>query len=404
MELVRPVTIRGVPGTLLARVRALPPYRFDALLALAVYVEVCAELVVLAELRGAKLALGLVLAGLFGLGMALRRRVPLAAIALATGGVAAGGLLGSQVTDNVTSPLFVAMFVNYTAGTVLEGRRLAAGFGVGAILVAVSVLTDPENPGPIDLVFSNIFAVAGPMLCGVLLRNRARLNQALRDKAQRAEQDRAEEAEAAALEERTRIASELHDVVAHALSAMTVQATAARRLADRDPGKAAAAFSAVEGTGREALTELRRLLGVLRKEDEELALAPQPSLAHVRSLIQRAGAAGLYVELRIEGEPVLLPAGVDLTAYRLVQEGLTNSIKHAAASRADVRVRYDGDHVEIEICDDGRGADGADAAANGGGHGLVGMRERVSIYGGELEAGPRAEGGFRLRARLPVTT
>jgi signal transduction histidine kinase len=392
MELVRPVTIRGVPGTLLARVRALPPYRFDALLALAVYVEVCAELVVLAELRGAKLALGLVLAGLFGLGMALRRRVPLAAIALATGGVAAGGLLGSQVTDNVTSPLFIAMFVNYTAGTVLEGRRLAAGFGVGAILVAVSVLTDPENPGPIDLVFSNIFAVAGPMLCGVLLRNRARLNQALRDKAQRAEQDRAEEAEAAALEERTRIASELHDVVAHALSAMTVQATAARRLADRDPGKAAAAFSAVEGTGREALTELRRLLGVLRKEDEELALAPQPSLAHVDALVKRWQASGLPVELEVTGAVRALPAGVDLTAFRLVQEALGGARDAGRAGRATVRIAYGAEDVRVDVADDG--------AAHG--RRLLGMRERVAVYGGELATAPTDGGGWQVAARLPV--
>jgi signal transduction histidine kinase len=392
MELVPPVTIRGVPGTLLARVRALPPYRFDALLALAVYVEVCAELVVLAELRGAKLVLGLVLAGLFGLGMALRRRVPLAAIALATGGVAAGGLLGSQVTDNVTSPLFIAMFVNYTAGTVLEGRRLAAGFGVGAILVAVSVLTDPENPGPIDLVFSNIFAVAGPMLCGVLLRNRARLNQALRDKAQRAEQDRAEEAEAAALEERTRIASELHDVVAHALSAMTVQATAARRLADRDPGKAAAAFSAVEGTGREALTELRRLLGVLRKEDEELALAPQPSLAHVEELVRRATVGGLPVALTVTGAARPLPAGVDLTAYRVVQEALGRARKTGSAGRADVTVAYGSDDIAVEIRDDGGAAE----------RGLLGMRERVAVYGGVLSASALDCGGWRVTARLPA--
>ena len=148
---------------------------------------------------------------------------------------------------------------------------------------------------------------------------------------------------------------------------------------------------------------MRRVVGALRDPEEAPALAPPPSLSRVEKLVARARETGLQVDLDIEGELVSLPAGVDLTAYRLVQEGLTNSIKHAAASRADVRVRYDGDYVEIEVCDDGRGG-GVDAATNGGGHGLVGMRERVSIYGGELEAGPRAEGGFRLRARLPVAT
>jgi signal transduction histidine kinase len=392
MGLVRRVTIRGVPGTLLARVRALPPYRLDALIGAVVYVEVCVELVVLAELRGAKLVLGLLLAALFGLSLALRRRAPLAAIALATGGLATGGLLGSEVSDNVTGPLFVAIFVNYTAGTVLAGRRLAAGFGIGAALIAVSVATDPERPGAIDFVFSNIFFVGGPMLCGIILRNRARLNQALRDKAQRAEQDRAEEAEAAALAERTRIASELHDVVAHALSAMTVQATAARRLAEREPAKAAVAFSAVEGTGREALTELRRLLGVLRKEDEELALAPQPSLAHVDGLVRRATAGGLPVALTVTGAARPLPAGIDLTAYRVVQEALGRAREAGSAGRADVTVAYGADDVAVEVRDDGGAA----------GRGLLGMRERVAVYGGVLSASALDGGGWRVTARLPA--
>jgi signal transduction histidine kinase len=180
-----------------------------------------------------------------------------------------------------------------------------------------------------------------------------------------AEQEREAEALRAVVEERTRIARELHDIVGHSVSVMTVQTSGVRRLLRPEQEQEREALLAVERTGREALAEMRRVVGALRDPEETL------------------------------------PAGVDMTAYRLVQEGLTNTIKHAAAGHAEVRVRYEGDNVEVEVCDDGRGADGA-PASTGGGHGLVGMRERVSIYGGELEAGPRAEGGFRLRARLPV--
>jgi signal transduction histidine kinase len=143
---------------------------------------------------------------------------------------------------------------------------------------------------------------------------------------------------------------------------------------------------------------MRRMVGVLRRPEEAPALAPQPSLEHVERLVEQAREAGLPVELRVEGEPVALPAGVDLTAYRLVQEGLTNALKHARARRAQVLVRYSDGNIEVTVSDDGQGAGSGD----GGGHGLVGMRERVAVYGGQLEAGPRPEGGYRLRAKLPL--
>ena len=225
-----------------------------------------------------------------------------------------------------------------------------------------------------------------------MLRNRARLNRALHSRAERADREREAAADAAALEERTRIAGDLHDVIAHALSAMTVQAAAARRMAERDPARAEASFAVVETTGREALTELRRLLGVLRRDDEELALAPQPSLAHVSTLIQRATASGLRVELRIDGEPVALPAGIDLTAYRLVQEALRRAREGGRAARASVRVTYATAEVRIEVVDDGAPEDRR----------LLGLRERVAVYGGELKAAAAEDGGWRVAARLPV--
>jgi signal transduction histidine kinase len=195
------------------------------------------------------------------------------------------------------------------------------------------------------------------------------------------------------LEERTRIAGELHDVVAHALSAMVVQASAARRLVPRDPERAQAAFASVEVTGRDALTEIRSLLGVLRREDEDLALAPQPSLAHVSSLVKRTAAAGLPVDLHVEGDARPLPAGIDLTAYRVLQAALGGALEHGGAGRAEVTVRYGAERVEVEVFDDGSG--------DGDARLLLGARERVALYGGDLESGPSA-GGHSVRARLPV--
>ena len=179
---------------------------------------------------------------------------------------------------------------------------------------------------------------------------------------------------------------------------MTVQASAARRLLRPHQEKEREALLVVEQTGREALAEMRRVVGVLRRPEESPALAPQPTLDQIERLVENTREAGLPVDLRIEGEPVQLPAGLDLTAYRLVQEGLTNTLKHARAQRAEVVVRYEDGYVELTVSDDGGGG----GNGGGSGHGLVGMRERVSVYGGELEAGRRAGGGFRLRARLPV--
>ena len=381
----------SVSRSLVARVRAMPPYRLDALVGAVLYVEICVELTVLAGLRGPKLALAYLLAAGFGLALALRRRAPIPAVALATSGMLTGDLLGPQVIDNVASPFFVTILVTFTAGSALEGRRLVVAFLIGAALVALSTAVGDYSDEAPSYLFSITFSLAAPMLFGQLLRNRTRLNQALREKALSAEHARAEEAEAAALEERTRIASELHDVVAHALSAMTVQATAARRLAEREPTQAEKAFAAVEGTGREALTELRRLLGVLRKEDEELALAPQPSLVHVDGLVRRATAAGLPVALTVTGAARPLPAGVDLTAYRIVQEALGRARDAGSAGRADVTVAYGADDVSVEIRDDGAPADRV----------LLGMRERVAVYGGELSTAALDGGGWRVTARLP---
>jgi signal transduction histidine kinase len=205
-------------------------------------------------------------------------------------------------------------------------------------------------------------------------------------------------------EERLRLARELHDVVAHSISVIAVQSGVGAHVANTQPEEAAKALATIEATSRAALTELRRLLGVLRQEGEpEGSLAPVPGLADLDALLAEVAKAGLGVRLRVEGTPSPLPAGVDLSAYRIVQEALTNVVKHAGPARAQVVVGY-GDHeVTVEVVDDGRGvaAPTGDGRARVG-HGLIGMRERVAAFGGDLEVGPGPDGGFRVAARLPL--
>jgi signal transduction histidine kinase len=216
-------------------------------------------------------------------------------------------------------------------------------------------------------------------------------------RAELAERERDLVAREAVVEERARIARELHDVIAHNVSMMVVQAGAERRVVDA-PSGTRDVLETIEQIGRSALTEMRRLVGMLRTERDD-ELAPQPGLDDVPRLVTQVSEAGLPVELRVEGERRELPVGIELSAYRIVQEALTNALKHAGEARATVHVRYGADALELEIVDDGAGA--AASRANGG-HGLVGMRERVALYGGRLEAGRRENGGFAVRALLPI--
>jgi signal transduction histidine kinase len=206
----------------------------------------------------------------------------------------------------------------------------------------------------------------------------------------------------AAAGERIRIARELHDVIAHALSLIVVQARGGRRMVKRErPADALDAFDTVEQAAQQALDEMRRLLGMLRENDSELALTPPPSLARLPDLITQVADAGLCADLVVQGEPRPLPPGIEVSAYRIVQEGLTNALRHSGTSRAKVVVTYAADRIELQVVDEG--ACGAGTLGTGEpGHGLIGMRERVAIYGGDLQAGVRPEGGYALRARLPL--
>jgi signal transduction histidine kinase len=377
---------------MLARMRALDPFKADLLLAVAFLVEALGELVVLVpdSARYESAVVLLFVAEAFAL--AIRRRYTVIAVMLVMPVQLIGNQLGSEYVDHLVTPFFVILLMLYTIGRHLEGPPMLA-LGVYALVFLLWANASDEYADTVaDYLITATLLVAGPIIIGRIVRHRSRLHLTLRAKKERLERERVVSAATAAQQERARIAVELHDVVAHALSAMVVQASGARRLAERDPGRAGEAFLAVERSGREALTEIRGLLGVLRRDDEELALAPQPSLRHVTTLVHKAQAAGLPVEVEIEGDARDLPIGIDLTAYRVIQEALGGAVEPGQAGGARVRLHYGADHVEVEVADDG-------------GHAvrpLQGIRERVALSGGQLRAGARRDGGHVVRARLPL--
>jgi signal transduction histidine kinase len=323
-----------------------------------------------------------------------RRSYPLVAVCTVLGGLTLSQLVLTPPPDLFVSILMLGA-ASYAAGAHLEGRRGLLGLALAAgTVTTIAAIFDPS-----DIFFPVAFFCVAPWLVGRTLRNHTALARELAEKAERAEHARAEDERRAIAAERSRIARELHDVLAHSLSVMVVQSGAARRIVERDPERAAQAAELVRETGRDALAELRHLFGPVRRGEGE-ALSGPPSISRVDQLAQRARAAGLHVQLQVEGTPVDLPPGVDLTAYRVVQEALTNTLKHGGRANALVRVAYEPNEVVIAVEDDGTPGDGA--LDESGGHGLVGMRERVGLYGGSIQAGPRAEGGFAVRARLPT--
>ena len=326
----------------------------------------------------------------------LRKRFPFGAPACTAILIGASSFVDTRLIPNAFIPLLAGIAGNVLFGMLPERRQAIVGY---ILTIAVAGVVDRNDPKGTVGNWVWISIVSGiAWLVGFALSGATRQAEEARERARRAEREREERARLAVSEERARIARELHDVVGHSVSVMTVQASAVRRLLKPEQEREREALLIVEQTGREAMAEMRRMVGVLRRPEEAPALAPQPSLEHLDKLVEHARESGLPVTLRVEGDAVQLPAGVDLTAYRLVQEGLTNAIKHARAKKAEVLVRYSNGFVELSVSDDGTGDGGGDS----GGHGLVGMRERISVYGGNLEAGPRPEGGYRLRATLPV--
>ena len=325
-----------------------------------------------------------------------RHRFPLGAPTATFALLAAFATVANQASNDLSFPFFCAIGAMVTFGSSEERRIAYAGIPIAFATVAYVVHQFHNGLGEIPWI-SGFFVAA--WLIGFFLSSRSRQTAELRERADRLELEREIKAREAVAEERARIARELHDIVGHSVSVMTVQASAVRRLLREDQQRERDALQIVEEQGRAALSEMRRLVGVLRRPEEAPTLVPQPSLEYVGKLVEQTRESGLATELRLEGEPAELPKGIDLTAYRFVQEGLTNALKHANAKHAEVVVRYDNGSVELVVRDDGTG----DGAGGGSGHGLVGIRERVAVYGGELAAGPRPEGGYELRARLPVT-
>jgi signal transduction histidine kinase len=293
--------------------------------------------------------------------------------------------------------IFLAVLTSaFLMGMLPDRSQSVSGLAIGVGAAAIVVHNDPDQGWGDFFFISLLFTIV--WLAGNALGAKLTQYRQAEERAARLEREREERARAAVAEERARIARELHDVVGHSVSVMTVQASGVRRLLRPDQEREREALLIVEQTGREALAEMRRLVDVLRRPEESPALAPQPSLQHLDKLLDQVRESGLDVDLKVEGDVAKLPASVDLAAYRLVQEGLTNTLKHAQAHRAEVLVRYGKGEVELVVADDGNGTGGGD----GGGHGLVGLRERIAVAGGELDAGPRAGGGFQVRARLPM--
>jgi signal transduction histidine kinase len=325
----------------------------------------------------------------FAASLLLRRRYPLVPL---LAGLAVIELDNTAIKGLAEAGIFLVAFIValYSAGRWARGWSLVAA---GLVVLAAIPLAAIEPGQPVgfgDVAFFVVFFGA-PIVAGRLFRYRGERERVLVD------EHEMRTAEAIA-DERARIARELHDVVAHAISVIVLQARGGRRMLGEDPGETRTALDAIEHAGEQALTEMRRLLGMLRAVDERVALAPQPGLARLDDLAAEVAAAGLPVDVHLEGEPVELTPSVDVSAYRIVQEALTNVLKHAGPARADVWVRYRPDVLELEVVDDGSGT----GQGGGSGNGLLGIRERVGVYGGDLEAGANPGGGFRLRARLPL--
>jgi signal transduction histidine kinase len=342
------------------------------------------------------LALAYALALLHTLPLAARRRFPGTVLALCVASGLAVAALG-------LSPIILGLAILVAVYSVAAyGDRWVSLAGLAAAELGSAAVQLTPGRFQTPTVVSNALVIGAAWLLGHFVGVR-RAYTARLERTAELERTRAEQARRAVAEERLRLARELHDVVAHSISVIAVQSGVGAHVAQTQPEEAAKALAAIEATSRAALIELRRLLGVLRQEGEPQGdLAPAPGLADLDGLLAEMAKAGLGVRLRVEGTPSPLPAGVDLSAYRIVQEALTNVVKHAGPARAQVTIGYRHQEVRVEVSDDGRGvtAPTGDGRARVG-HGLIGMRERVQVFGGDLEVGPGPVGGFRVAARLP---
>ena len=344
--------------------------------------------------RPAGAVAGVVLCG----GVAVRRRWPLAALLAGCGAVAVEAAFGGALVDVVLASLPAGALCFYGAGAFLPRRRARLALGAGVVALVPQIVLTPHVVS--NLFFEPVVVAFVPWLLGRWLRDRAELADRFRELSEQLDAERELRASSAADRERIRIARELHDVIGHCLSVIVLQAGGARMVVATDPGRAREALRVVERAGHEALAEMRHLLGVLGPEHDGQDRRPQPGLASIEELVERTRAGGLKTELIVDGEPLEISPALALCIYRIVQEALTNTIKHAGPATASVRMSWDEDRLEFEIADDGCGPR---AGPNGRvGHGLVGMRERAALHHGAVQAGADRGGGYRVRASLPL--
>lgn len=329
-----------------------------------------------------------------------RTRHPWITLAVVLGTIVGANLIGVN-QDNYTAEIIAGVTATYS----LAARRPVSHAIAGSILAVAACLVTVVDPVDVGSAAWIVLILGGPALAGAVIRDRRLLIERLESTTADLEAGRVLVARAAADQERTRIARELHDVVAHAVSVIVVQAGAAEKLVGADDDRARASLRAVGDSGREALGELRRLLAVLRTDDPDAKagpdLTPQPGLAGLDRLVEPMARAGITVRIERSGTSIDLPRGVDLTAYRIVQEALTNVVKHAGADQVDVRLRFGVGDLDLRIDDNGNGGP-SPHHPTGSGSGLTGMRERAASCGGVVVAGPRPDGGFRVSARLPL--
>src|SRR4051794_36200805 len=320
----------------------------------------------------------------------VRRSHPFAVLLLVVGAAFVQFQLGGQAFQ----PWFAVLLGLYAVAAHAGLREALVGAAATAAMVLTVDVPKLAAGDPIDEIVPAWFVLAGVWGLGRWMRHRRVETDRLHERAAAAEHESAEQAAQAVADERARIARELHDLVAHSMGVIVIQAQAGQRALDARPDLTRSALTSIETAGRQGMAEMRRLLGLLTGAADG-GIAPQPSLDGLDELVDRVRAAGVPVDLSVEGNLGALPAGVHLAAYRIVQEALTNVLKHAGPATARVLVRAGCSGVEVEVCDDGRGA-----AARGSGHGLIGMRERAALYGGSMESGRLPDGGFRVHARL----
>jgi signal transduction histidine kinase len=374
-----------------ARVRAMDAFRMDVVVALGFCVAATVE-AALIDAHGRDRVLTALLCWVLLPSLAFRRRRPVAAV------VAFGLVLMLQapldtfLVEYATTPFVALLFLAYSLGRHADGRPMWAALPLLFVSVAVALIASQEGFVAEDVIWV-VFLVGLPFLAGRALRGRALLQRELREKAERAEAERGVRARRAVEEERERIATELHSVVVDGVSAMVVQAEAVPiALAAGDSARASRALGVIEEAGRDALAEMRRLLGVLRRDGEAPALAPQPGLGRLEVLVERLREAGMDVQLRVIGVERPLSTGVDLTAYRVLEDAL-EAAAEGGATRASLSIWYEERELRLEVADDRTGGPSSR---------LDGLRERVALYGGTLRAGRRSTAGFRLEARLPI--